>query len=74
MFHNERRTQVAEMLGMFGVALFFAGLLIEYHYGLFPPGSGTLYVINQLVFLLGLALFQSAHKGKIADAQARTVV
>jgi hypothetical protein len=38
------------MLGMFGAALFFAGLLIEYQYGLFPPGDGTLYVLNQVQF------------------------
>ncbi|MFO7679015.1 MAG: hypothetical protein R6X34_03110 [Chloroflexota bacterium] len=41
-------------IGMFGAALFFAGLLIEYHYGLFPPGSGTLYTLNQLQFFMAM--------------------
>ena len=42
-------------IGMFGAALFFAGLLIEYHYGLFPPGSGALYTLNQLQFFVAMA-------------------
>jgi hypothetical protein len=54
MFHNENRTQIAGVLGMSGAVFFFVGLLVEYHYGLFPPGSGTLYVINQIMFLVAM--------------------
>jgi hypothetical protein len=34
---------------------FFVGLLIEYQYGLFPPGKGTLYVINQCMFYVAMS-------------------
>ena len=54
MFRNNNRIQTAGMLGMFGAALFFVGLLIEYHYGLFPPGNGTLYVLNQVQFTVAM--------------------
>jgi len=54
MFHNENRAHIAGVRGMSGAALFFVGLLIEYRYGLFPPGSGTLYVINQIMFLVAM--------------------
>jgi hypothetical protein len=39
---------------MFGALLFFVGLQIEYHFGLLPPGSGTLYVLNQIMFLVAM--------------------
>ena len=54
MFQNYNRAQTAGALGMFGAALFFVGLLVEYHYGLFPPGSGTLYVLNQVQFTVAM--------------------
>lgn len=54
MPHNGNRTRIAGTLGMSGAALFLVSLLIEYHFGLFPPGSGTLYVINQLMFLVAM--------------------
>lgn len=50
--HN--RLQTAGLLGMGGAVLFFANLLIEYRYGLFPPGSGTLYVTNQVMFFVAM--------------------
>ena len=53
MFHRNR-SQLAGSLGMFGALLFFVGLLIEYRYGLFPPGSGTLFVINQMMFFVAM--------------------
>ena len=53
MFHRNR-SQVAGSLGMFGALLFFVGLLIEYRYGLFPPGSGRLFVINQMMFFVAM--------------------
>ncbi len=54
MFY-ENRTQKAGILGMLGAGLFFIGLLIEYHYGLFSPGSGTLSVINQIMFIVAMS-------------------
>lgn len=53
MFH-ENRTRTAGILGMLGAGLFFIGLLIEYRYGLFPPGSGTFYVLNQIQFFVAM--------------------
>ena len=47
--------QTASILGMFGAILFFIALLIEYQYGLFPPGSGTLYAINQIMFTVAMS-------------------
>jgi hypothetical protein len=47
--------QLTGILGMFGACLFFVGLLIEYQYGLFPPGSGTLYMINQIMFYVAMS-------------------
>ena len=45
-------TRVAGLVGMGGAALFCAGLLTEYRYGLFPPGDGSpVYVLNQVQFL-----------------------
>ncbi len=52
---NYLQSQRASLIGMFGAALFFVGLLIEYRYGLFPPGSGTLYVINSMMFFVAMA-------------------
>ena len=54
MFFSDR-SQTAGFLGMVGSILFFVGLLIEYRYGLFPPGSGTLYVFNQIMFLVAMS-------------------
>lgn len=54
MFY-ENRTQKAGILGMLGAGLFFIGLLVEYHYGLFSPGSGTLSVINQIMFIVAMS-------------------
>lgn len=52
---QKNSSQMAGVLGMFGALLFFVGLLMEYRYGLFPPGSGTLYVINQMMFVVAMA-------------------
>ena len=38
---------------MFGAMLFFVAL-IEYHFGLFPPGNGTLFVLNQVQFYVAM--------------------
>lgn len=48
------RMQVGGLLGMGGAVLFFIGLLIEYQYGLFPPGSGMLFTINQIMFFVAM--------------------
>lgn len=55
MFDKNNHAQTAGLLGMFGAALFFTGLLIEYRYDLFPPGSGPLYTLNQLQFFVAMA-------------------
>lgn len=52
-FQNHTRT--AGILGMLGAVIFFLGLLVEYRYGLFPPGSGTLYVLNQVQFMVAMS-------------------
>lgn len=54
MFH-ENRTRTAGILGMLGALLFFIALLIEYRYELFPPGGGTLYVLNQVHFIVAMS-------------------
>ncbi len=54
MFQNHNRAKTAGVLGMFGATLFFVGLLIEYHFGLFPPGNGTLYVLNEVQFTVAM--------------------
>ena len=51
---QKKQRKNAGVLGMFGAALFFVGLLIEYRYGLFPPGSGTLFVFNQIIFFVAM--------------------
>ena len=52
---SENRTRTAGILGMLGAVLFFIGLLIEYRYELFPPGGGTLYVLNQVHFIVAMS-------------------
>jgi hypothetical protein len=54
MLHQEH-TRTAGILGMFGAVIFFLALLVEYRYGLFTPGSGPLYVLNELLFMVALA-------------------
>ena len=51
----KEHTRTAGILGMLGAVIFFLGLLIEYRYGLFPPGSGTLYVLNQVQFFAAMS-------------------
>jgi hypothetical protein len=51
----KNRTQIAAVAGMFGALLFFVSLLIEYRYDLFPPGSGSLFVINQIMFYVAMS-------------------
>lgn len=41
-------------VGMFGAVWFFLNLLIEYGYNLFPPGTGWLFVTNQLMFFVAM--------------------
>jgi len=52
---HENHTRTAGILGMVGAVIFFLGLLVEYRYGLFPPGSGTLYKLNQLQFMAAMS-------------------
>lgn len=40
--------------GMAGAVIFILNLVIEYRFDLFPPGSGPLYVANQLGFFAGM--------------------
>ena len=55
MFYKHNRAQIAAVAGMAGALLFFVGLLIEYRYDLFPPGSGSLFVINQIMFYVAMS-------------------
>jgi hypothetical protein len=48
------RAQAAGLVGMASAVLFFVGLLIEYRYDLFPPGGGTLYLANQIMFFVAM--------------------
>ncbi len=52
---QENHTRTAGILGMLGAVLFFSGLLIEYRYDLFPPGSGPLYVLNAIQFYVAMS-------------------
>jgi hypothetical protein len=54
MLHKEH-TRTAGILGMLGAVIFFLALLVEYRYGLFAPDSGTLYILNELLFMVALA-------------------
>lgn len=49
------RTRRAGVLGVVGATLFFVGLQMEYHYGLFSPGHGLLLVANQLLFTVAMS-------------------
>lgn len=51
---SNKWTQTSGIAGMSGAVLFFIALLIEYRYGLFPPGNGALYVANQLMFFVAM--------------------
>ena len=52
---HQNRTQTAGVFGIFGAILFFAGLLVEYRYGLFPPGNGPLFIANQITFFVAMS-------------------
>jgi hypothetical protein len=51
---NKSQNNYTGIIGMFGAALFFVGLLIEYRFGLFPPGTGTLFILNQVQFFVAM--------------------
>lgn len=44
--------RVAGISCVVGALLWLAALFVEYGFGLFPPGSGALFVLNQLMFVL----------------------
>ena len=46
--------RTAGVLGMVGALVWLCGLVIQYAYELFPPGSGTLFVANQVLFLVAM--------------------
>lgn len=52
---NNNRVQLAGISGMAGAALWLMAIVMEYSLGLQPPGSGALYVINQMMAFIALA-------------------
>jgi hypothetical protein len=53
---SNNRVQMAGLIGMAGAVVWIISLVLEYSLGLEPPGgSGPLYVINQILALVGLA-------------------
>ncbi len=60
---NANFVRVAGLAGMFGGALWLVALYIEYAYGLFQPGSGPLYVPNQVMFFVAQLCYLTAILG-----------
>jgi hypothetical protein len=54
MVEDLNRIRFAGLSCMAGAVLWIIALLIEYGYDLFPPGSGTLFVVNQSMFALAM--------------------
>jgi len=51
-----RRTSLvrnAGLMALFGALIWIAALLVEYAFGLFPPNSGPLFLMNEGMFLAG---------------------
>lgn len=53
---SQYQIRTAGIIGMAAAGLWIIALVIEYRYGLQPPGDGsTLYVVNQLMFSVAFA-------------------
>jgi hypothetical protein len=51
---SNKRTSMPGIVGMAGALVFFIALIIEYRYGLFPPGGGALFAANQIMFIVAM--------------------
>ncbi|MFN2136932.1 MAG: hypothetical protein ACK2UK_13315 [Candidatus Promineifilaceae bacterium] len=51
---STKEAQFAGLVGMGAATLFFISLIIEYHYGLFPPAKGPLADANQIGFIIAM--------------------
>ena len=53
---SKNRIQMSGLVGMVSAVFWFIALLIEYRYGLQPPGDGSLlYYVDQIVFFIAQA-------------------
>ena len=60
---NNNRVQVAGTAGMAGAVLWIISIVLEYSLGLEPPGSGALFVANQVLAFVALAATSLAFVG-----------
>ena len=60
-----RQARAAGILGVIGGLTWIAGISLEYSHHLQPPGSGTLFVVNQLMFLVAEACYLAVILGII---------
>jgi hypothetical protein len=66
---------IASWIGMAGALLFMVGLIVEYQYDLFPPGTGPLYIINGIMFMvaMGCILVMLWHIRRVHSSSSRFV-
>ena len=60
---NDNRVQLAGIAGTGGVVLWIVAIVLEYSLGLEPPGSGPLFVVNQVLAFIALAATSLAFVG-----------
>jgi hypothetical protein len=54
--NSKNQIRISGIVGMSSACLWLIALFIEYHYGLLPPGNGSLlYFANQIMFFIALA-------------------
>jgi hypothetical protein len=64
------RIRLAGLSGMIGALIWIAGISLEYSHNLQPPGSGLLFDLNQLMFLVAEACYVAAILGLAATRAA----
>jgi len=62
---DNNRVQLAGMAGMGGAVLWIISIVLEYSLGLEPPGSGALFVANQILAFIALAATSLAFVGLV---------
>ena len=62
---NNNRVQLAGIAGMGGAVLWIISIVLEYSLGLEPPGSGALFVANQILAFIALAATSLAFVGLV---------
>jgi hypothetical protein len=60
---NNNRVQLAGIAGIGGAVLWIVTIVLEYSLGLEPPGSGPLFVVNQVLAFIALAATSLAFVG-----------